>query len=383
MNIAVPVLSSLYLLAITIYVCRLLIHYKSGRSLYRESLIVPDNNIINYLSRLCEKIKPSKKIMIWLSSHVESPLTIGFLKPLILLPVAVLNQLTPQQVEAVIAHELFHIRRNDYLLNLLLISAEIIFFFNPFSRILSGIIRKERENSCDDRVLSLGFDSWEYSQALYILGRYGSSNNKLVLAATGTRNEYLLQRVKRLMKFRNSAPSLIKPVFTFFLCLFVAVLAGNRTEEMQVLPEIHDNSEQVVYIEKAPPDVKPVAPEIIEETVNAPPPSPKKPKKQPLPIGLTPPNETSAGRGWGSKSLAPGKDAEDKVREKSSNEKNRYGYAPTFVYSADILEFSIIEHKLPAPPQPVTGERLLPYVPGSTFYFPTDSTVTGKKEIRL
>ena len=63
---------------------------------------------------------------------MSSPVTIGFLKPIILLPVAALNSLTPQQVEAVLLHELSHIRRYDYLINLVITLVHTLFYFNPF-----------------------------------------------------------------------------------------------------------------------------------------------------------------------------------------------------------------------------------------------------------
>jgi len=99
-----------------------------------------------------------KKVSIYLSWKINCPLTIGFLKPVILIPVAAVNYLTPEQMEAVILHELAHIKRADYFLFLLQSVIDKIFFFNIFSKMLGDIIERERENACDDWVLQFKYN---------------------------------------------------------------------------------------------------------------------------------------------------------------------------------------------------------------------------------
>ena len=93
---------------------------------------------------------------------IHTPITFGFFKPIILLPVSLLNNITAQQAETLILHELTHIRTNDYLLNWFLLMAETIFFFNPFVKSICKKIRLEREKNCD-----MGVIAFEYSPALY------------------------------------------------------------------------------------------------------------------------------------------------------------------------------------------------------------------------
>ncbi|WP_315815976.1 M56 family metallopeptidase [Paraflavitalea speifideaquila] len=140
-----------------------------------------------------------KKVNIWLSSRVDTPLTVGFWKPIILLPIAAVNNLTIQQTEAIILHELNHIRRNDYLVNLLIACIDIILFFNPFAQLFSGIIRREREHSCDDMVLQFRYDASQYARALLMLEQSRiQMAPALAVAATG-HNSLLLNRVKRIL----------------------------------------------------------------------------------------------------------------------------------------------------------------------------------------
>ncbi|MCR6679580.1 M56 family metallopeptidase, partial [Escherichia marmotae] len=79
---------------------------------------------------------------------VKTPLVIGYLKPIILLPFGTIASLSPDQVEAILAHELAHIYRKDYLLNMLQALIEILFFFNPAIWWMSDYVRVERENCC-------------------------------------------------------------------------------------------------------------------------------------------------------------------------------------------------------------------------------------------
>ncbi len=138
-----------------------------------------------------------KKVSIWLSENVEVPSVIGFFKPIILLPVAALSQLTTEQAEGIILHELAHIKRNDYLLNLLQSFIELSLFFNPFARLLGTAARKERENCCDDWVLNYRYNKHDYAAALLILEQQRTLPVTLALAATNGKKN-LLGRIKRL-----------------------------------------------------------------------------------------------------------------------------------------------------------------------------------------
>ncbi|MBK7883946.1 MAG: M56 family metallopeptidase [Chitinophagaceae bacterium] len=107
-----------------------------------------------------------KPVKIWLSNYITTPITYGFLKPAILLPVALVNQLTTVQVETIILHELSHIKANDYLFNWILLIVENIFFFNPFVQIACNNIRLEREKACDLEVIHFNYTPILYAEVL-------------------------------------------------------------------------------------------------------------------------------------------------------------------------------------------------------------------------
>jgi hypothetical protein len=351
-----------------------------NKNIYRKNLLPADNSVWESLTRLSEQTGITKKITIWFSEKVESPLTLGFLKPLIILPVAAFSQLTYKQAEAVIVHELFHIKRNDYLLNLLMTFAEVILFFNPFARILFDIARKERENSCDDKVLAFGFSAWEYSEALYKLGKYQSTHNNLVLAATGNGKEFLLQRVKRMMTRKNTSSSIVKPLGAFFLCLFVAALGSRQPGQMiPVLPVAKTSIDWLSPVEtKYVAAMDPVVIIIRGDKKLIVTKNEKRTTVIISKIRVKP--RIKQGKDMEVKEeklpLPPAPPAPDQIEQIETT---------SFASDPGTLEFTMIDIHKPEVRVPAIVESPLPYVPGSTFYYPdTDSTkLPGRKVIKL
>ncbi len=154
------------------------------------------------LSELAERIQIKKHIVLLESEIVKIPMTVGFLKPVILFPFSLLSQLPPDQVEAVLLHELAHIKRKDYLVNLLQSFAELFFFFNPGVLWISSLIRDERENCCDDIAISETRNKKEFLYALVSFQEYNLNGSKYALAFPGRKN-HLLNRVKRIITNNN------------------------------------------------------------------------------------------------------------------------------------------------------------------------------------
>jgi len=133
------------------------------------------------------------------SFAVDAPMVIGWLRPVILVPAAALAGLDPASLEAILAHELAHIRRHDYLVNLLQAVVEALLFYHPAAWWLSRQIRAERENCCDDAAVDLCGDPVLYARALAGLEDLRHAfepNPNLALAANGGN---LMQRIRRLI----------------------------------------------------------------------------------------------------------------------------------------------------------------------------------------
>ena len=146
------------------------------------------------VARLARQLHISRPIRLLQSALVEVPTVIGWVRPVVLVPVSALAGMAPSQLEAILAHELAHIRRHDYLVNLLQTVVETLLFYHPAVWWLSRRIRIERENCCDDLAVSLCGDPYAYAQALADLEeRRGSV---FALAASGGS---LIDRVRRLL----------------------------------------------------------------------------------------------------------------------------------------------------------------------------------------
>ena len=146
------------------------------------------------------------------SARVAGPLVLGHLRPVILLPLGAVAGLSPSLLEALLAHELAHIVRRDYLLNLGLAVAEVLFFYHPAVWFMAHCLRAERENCCDDQAAAFcGGDRLRVARALAALAELetpATAVPRLALAAAGGGRGSLLARVRRLALSRPQAPTL-------------------------------------------------------------------------------------------------------------------------------------------------------------------------------
>jgi beta-lactamase regulating signal transducer with metallopeptidase domain len=193
-----PYLSFAYILIVFFLAVRHSVHHFHVIRLRRDGLHKVQPRIKLFVDTIAQRMGIHRRVMIWFSDLVDGPLTLGFYKPVILFPLAVVNQLSMEQVEAILLHELAHIRRHDYVINLLISWLGILFFFNPFVRMMIREIRKEREHCCDDLVLQFKYEPHTYASALLSLERSRFQHSGLVLAAAGRSRQLLLDRVKRL-----------------------------------------------------------------------------------------------------------------------------------------------------------------------------------------
>jgi hypothetical protein len=131
------------------------------------------------------------------SSLVSVPTAVGWLRPAILLPASAFTGLTPQQLEAVLAHELAHVRRNDYLVNVLQTGVETLLFYHPAAWWVSRQIRAEREHVCDDMAVRVTGDAMTYARALTRIERLRTTAPRLAMGADGGS---LRSRVSRLVE---------------------------------------------------------------------------------------------------------------------------------------------------------------------------------------
>ena len=148
------------------------------------------------IAALCREIKFSRPVRILESALVQAPMVVGWLRPVILIPASALTGLTAQQLETILLHELAHIRRYDYLVNLIQTAVEILLFYHPAVWWVSRQIRIERENCCDDWAVERCGDGIAYARALTEIETLRQIPPRLAMAIEGGS---LLERIQRIV----------------------------------------------------------------------------------------------------------------------------------------------------------------------------------------
>jgi bla regulator protein BlaR1 len=184
-----------------------------------------------------------KQVAIIQSALVKVPVTIGYFKPIIVLPIGLIFNLPAEQVETILWHELAHIYRRDYLVNILQKMIEVVFFFNPAVLWLSALIREEREACCDDIVLNNVQQKTSYLAALVAFHSHENNLGGLAMGLSLRPNQ-IMNRLRRMVHQENKRLSVVE---LFVLALGVLMLSA-FTYIPQVKPGIKSG---VVYIKKA------------------------------------------------------------------------------------------------------------------------------------
>lgn len=203
-------------------------------ALKRRGTPLPDA-IRHAVDNLAARTGLKRKIRVLLSTLTETPGIVGFLRPVILLPISSLSGLTPQQLEVILAHEMAHIRRYDHLVNAVQILIETLLFYHPAVWWTSTRIRHERELCCDDLALRWCDDALCYARALTALEKLRG----VPMLAIGSTSGPLLYRIRRIMGERPSEynPSKLSSLLALVLALTcIAVNVGTRMKAQEQPP---------------------------------------------------------------------------------------------------------------------------------------------------
>lgn len=195
---AIPYAAVVYLILLIIPVSQFIKNLRYVNAIRKNGLTKPDAALRLFVNKIAAQMGIKKPVKLWFSEWVATPVTVGFLKPIILLPIAAVNQLSSQQVEAILLHELAHIRRHDYLMNLIIRMIRTVLYFNPFVKALCREIEKERETHCDEMVLQFQYNAIDYAAALLSLEKQAHSYYIMAMNATGN-NFHLLNRVEMIL----------------------------------------------------------------------------------------------------------------------------------------------------------------------------------------
>lgn len=239
-----PTLVAIYIAGVAVMTTKLFINLAQLQKIRKTQVLPVDNVWEQHMEKLAQQLSIPRRIKLLISTHIQVPVMIGFLKPLILLPAIMFNNLTAEQLEAIILHELAHIKRNDYLLNIFQSIVETILFFNPFIWWISKNIRLEREHCCDDLVLKSQVQPLHYAKALVALEEYRLTVNALAMAAADNK-QHLFYRIKRIMEMKtkniNYSQQLLAVLIIAVGLLSVAWLTPEAAQAKTVAKKIYNH----------------------------------------------------------------------------------------------------------------------------------------------
>ncbi len=193
-----PEIVALWLAGVLILSARLVLGWIGAHRLATRRAHQADMLWEQSLQQIAEALDLRRRIRVLESAAVEVPTVIGWLRPVVLLPVATLSGLSIQQIEMILAHELAHIRRHDFIVNLLQSVVETLLFYHPAVWWISRRIRVEREHCCDDLAVAVCGDPVQYAKALTRFEELRIDAQSVLAASGGS----LLSRIRRLVVAR-------------------------------------------------------------------------------------------------------------------------------------------------------------------------------------
>lgn len=206
--------------------CLLMLRFAGGW-IYTEHLrskarVVMDKEWRARFGMLTAKLNISQSVEFRETARILTPMVIGTLRPVVLIPLGFLTGFSTSQIEAILAHELAHVRRNDYLVNMLQSLVEVVFFFHPALWWLSEKIRTEREHCCDDIALTVCEDKMALARALVKVAEWQSA--PYLAMAFASKKPLLLQRITRVVGVAAKPPRPFYNIPVVFLAL--GLIAG-------------------------------------------------------------------------------------------------------------------------------------------------------------
>jgi beta-lactamase regulating signal transducer with metallopeptidase domain len=227
---ALPWLLLAWLAGVALFLLRLSVGFGVTRKLRSLALAPAKDELERLFDGLRRHLRIARPVLLVQSALVQVPTVIGWLRPMVLIPVSCFTGMPREQIEAVLCHELAHIRRHDYLVSVAQSVVEAVLFYHPAVWWVSRQMRRERECCCDDVAVTVGGDALAYARALTVLEAQRSTYPEVALGANGG---MLTMRIKRLlMAERSSGAGQLAAVAVLagLLAGTVAVVGSSRAE---------------------------------------------------------------------------------------------------------------------------------------------------------
>jgi len=238
-NSSLPFIVLIWAFTVTFLSIRLIRSWLQLASIKHQCDPQISNQLRQYIKNIAIKLDLPIIPFLKISKQVMVPAAYGVLKPTILLPLSLLSKIPRNQLEAIIKHELCHLKRNDFIHNIIQLFADILLFFHPGIRWMNNDIRHVREQCCDQMVLSHDTETLTYAKALTNIAAFTNGMNLKHSLHLGINDGVLLNRVKFLLQNKSSQSSLMVflPFLFFFVIAIILLQPGqNLTEQSASTP---------------------------------------------------------------------------------------------------------------------------------------------------
>lgn len=255
-NQHLPLIVTLWLLGSALFLLRLLgsisyIYYLKSRMNFPT-----DEYWTDLVANLSQKSGLNKSVDLVESALVRSPVVIGHLKPMILFPIGVINRLAPEEVEAILAHELAHVIRHDYIFNIIQSLVEALFYYHPAVWWLSSQIRNERESACDDIAISLINSKMNYAKALVTIQEMSYFPLNPALGFAGQRQNQFMMRMQRILNLPQNKTHVMEKLIATLLIICTLLgwgYAQRQANSKLDLSNIEQQDDSFIQINSAKP----------------------------------------------------------------------------------------------------------------------------------
>ncbi|WP_413669443.1 M56 family metallopeptidase [Mucilaginibacter sp. Mucisp86] len=240
--------------------------------LRRRQILAVSKDWESRVKQLALQLGIKRLVNIAESGIAKVPMVIGHLKPLILIPAGLITAMPPAEIEAILVHELAHIRRRDYIMNLLVSMMEVVLFFNPAVLWIVSLIRAERENCCDDIVIKHTANKVTYIKALVACQEYQLAAPAYAMALSGSKNQ-LMGRVKRILSNNNQSLNVMErsmlAVALVSTVLLTTAFSNRENIDQLVHKMVHAGKAALAPRKQTKSPVNPVRRKRVEKNVHA------------------------------------------------------------------------------------------------------------------
>lgn len=243
-NNHLPLIVTLWLLGSALFLLRLLgsisyIYYLKSRMNFPT-----DEYWTELVTNLSHKSGLNKAVDLVESALVRTPVVVGHLKPMILFPIGVINRLLPEEVEAILAHELAHVIRHDYMFNIVQSIVEALFYYHPAVWWLSNQIRNERENACDDIAIQLINSKMNYAKALVTIQEMAYFPLNPALGFAGQQKNQFMMRMQRILNLPQNKTNVMEKLIATLLIICTLLGWGYAQRQNYQKPDLSNIEQQ-------------------------------------------------------------------------------------------------------------------------------------------